>query len=329
MNCPREDFVFDGAMGELQGAELRELHQHLESCSYCANTYDELMGTAATLSAHRPEVVSLPLAAKATLQRRLNTLYEGKKPWYSRWFPQLEQRPALTLGLCAALIVYLFLGESEIMKPRVLSPQEHRLVIASVTVHTLHGEARSKGALVSPQQKFAFGDELSCEKDARLNLDWCGRGEVLVEGATDLRIKADGIALSKGTVHCSVEPTSLGFYVRTANVDVAVVGTHFTVTVDEKGQTNVDVSEGQVAVTDKKTMKTELLSAGDGSFYETEPEAVKSDDESGTDSALSTTEASEKGSTDDKAVVLKDNTVVEEEKEENEDNHSTTIEEGF
>ena len=346
MNCPQENYVYDAAMGELSETELQKLHHHLESCSFCANTYDDLMGTVEEVKAHQPRTASLPLSAKRTLQGKLNFLYEAKKPWYERWLPQSKQAPAFALGLCAALIVGLFLRKSQILNWYVPEPKQ-QLLVASITrsentMHTVSvrkvfGEARSKGKKLAPQQIFALGDEIICERDGRLYLDWCGRGQVLVEGASQLQIRADGVALKKGTVHCSVNPTSLGFYVRTANVDVAVVGTRFTVSVDKKGQTKVTVSEGKVAVTNKVTKKTELLSVGDRKVYEiTQVSSIgkrespqEPIDESGTDPALSTAEESEKGSTSDKAVVFEDRTVVEEEKDKNVDKYSKTVEEGF
>ena len=344
MTCPREERVYDAIMGELEEQELESLMAHLDDCSICEATYDELMGTTSTLLDEGPEEIFLSTSARRKLHGELNVLYATKAPWYERWFPSFNQTPACALGLCIALLVGLYLGQGQLHGPQFANDKgTEELVVASVNLRTVFGSAHCKDQELVPKQNFALGDEIEGEKGARLSLDWRGRGEVLVEGQSFLQICRDGLRLRAGTVHCAVKPTTEGFFVHCPNHDVAVVGTRFSVTVRENGETKVSVSEGTVAVTCKATKKMRLLNAGDEALFATEVKEA----ESGTNSAMEDGGKGKSGlkaQNDDNGVVADDRSVADSEDSgsssedsapDNEsavvedDDKSTTVEEGF
>lgn len=129
-------------------------------------------------------------------------------------------------------------------------------------------EALDPGAPVR-RGTFAPGEtvETSASQRVRVRID---RSEVLVAPGTRVRFSAISerevrLTVERGRVDVGFHPRRRGeqrMHVLTRTARVDVVGTVFHVTVDERGETSVGVSEGTVRVVDLREQTASLVHAG-------------------------------------------------------------------
>lgn len=129
----------------------------------------------------------------------------------------------------------------------------------------LAGDVRIERAGKAADEPLRHGDVLIARGAAMLRFP--DDGTVRLEPSVRLVLRADATAprgvelrLDQGKIACDLPPQLRGFVVRTAETDVAVVGTRFSVTADP-GVSRVGLDEGQVRL--RHPAGDLLLSPGD------------------------------------------------------------------
>jgi ferric-dicitrate binding protein FerR (iron transport regulator) len=149
----------------------------------------------------------------------------------------------LNWRIVAAVALLLVVAVGWIISPMLFeSDQPHLAMIAqSVGGYNNHGDAFRPGAGL---------DAGTLEVSRGLvRVDFSSGAQIAIEGPASLEIRSDmHIVVNRGIVTAIVPEAAIGFVIETEAARVVDLGTAFGISVDEDGQTDVCVFEGEVEV---------------------------------------------------------------------------------
>lgn len=142
----------------------------------------------------------------------------------------------------------------------VALPNSERDAIA--TLHPATGVAVTMldGTLVRDAQSLARGD--AWRSDGAVRVTWADHTTVWLPHGGAAEVIGDGLRVNHGTARAEVLPQATPFRIQTPHSTVTVLGTQFTVVVDDHG-TDVTVIEGRVTVDQRADGEHHVLGPGD------------------------------------------------------------------
>lgn len=241
MKC---NYDINDAFDYLDGQSDTEFAQQLEQCEACANHVAECqMARSVWSSVETPELTD---DQWATLDRKIRQQIideeSANKPY---WMPSFGRQLAWS-GALAALAIAAYVSVVSSGNPTdKTAPATPKTTIASLTA----------------------GDEVKTTTEpkrvtvAQARIDIAQQSSVKVESLTDENtvIKLESGAV---TLDVSPRPTGVTFQVTANDVLVTVVGTRFTVAINDDDSVLVSVEHGRVSVNQEGTEPTLLTDGG-------------------------------------------------------------------
>ncbi|HVG29458.1 MAG TPA: zf-HC2 domain-containing protein [Pyrinomonadaceae bacterium] len=263
------------AHGELAGAESARVATHLASCARCRGEFEEiklgirlvesvparpapaamwgeieaaLPALPATLPASAASADFESTAVHATprrrgpLRRRARgasddfALTVGRASWLAGWRRAAVACSLLVLfaGVCGVVWVY------------------HGSTRATWEVASLAGAPRVGSARVGKSARLGVGEWLETDADSRAELSVANIGQVEIDPGTRLRLVSTRLTehrveLARGRMHARIWAPPRLFFVDTPSAVAADLGCAYTLEVDDKGRSLLQVTSGWVA----------------------------------------------------------------------------------
>jgi len=270
MKC---NYDLNDAFDYLDGVSNEQFSQHLDGCGACTtHVADCRAARAVWKSVDSPELTD---SQWASLDRkiRLRVLDEESETRPS-WLPTLGRQLAWT-GALAALAIATYVS--------FLSPENQKQSPPATVASDNSVQTLSSGDAVTTGKQH----QTVTVAEARMNVAPQSRCKVASLTASNTVVE-----LQTGSVTFDVKPRPKGvtFQVKANDVMVTVVGTRFTVEIDDLGAVLVSVEHGQVSVQQGSAMAS-LLSDGDTIRKSVKPSIAKTEESEVTPTNETTEEA--------------------------------------
>ncbi|GMQ78873.1 MAG: hypothetical protein BMS9Abin02_1415 [Anaerolineae bacterium] len=269
------DYI-DGRLDEVTSMQVEE---HLSgNCKSCVSDLSWLEGTFSLMRTDEW------VAPSASLNIKLISAFKNKfKPadaqpsLLDKVIALFTLRPQLAWGAAAALVLIVFFVAFSIGGRTVYQDATATAAVGTVMVRSAGGDVWQA---VEEGSTFSAGDTIRTEDNSTVVLTYGDGSKTIVEANSEIHI-VEMSAARNGRNQVTILAQSIGrtqhhvnellgddshFEVRTPSALVTVVGTMFTVEVDQQGNTAVWVDEGIVAVSGGG--QTVQLVAGESTFVQ-------------------------------------------------------------
>lgn len=256
MNCTAcETQLHDYVDGELADADTRAISAHLAACAACREketALRTLLANAAGLAKERPPARDLwpTLAAQLTTETTSarSAAMSGSEPASATATPHPLARGLLTFlpwFATAAAVVFLAGVAARHASSHLHSP--------AWSVARLEGAPRVGMRAVSGSAPFQLGQWLETDATSRAKIAVGSVGEVTVDPNSRLRLAgvATGdhrLELARGSLRAFIWAPPRIFYVDTPSATAVDLGCAYTLTVDDRGDGELRVTSGYVAL---------------------------------------------------------------------------------
>ncbi len=260
-----EEWIYLSLDGELSPELVHQLERHLDGCRACQERYDRALAEQKLLSA---EMHSLSGQMEHLLEGGLDRrdlsridLGEERVPFWRQLRAPAGIAACLVVAASATLLVWL--------ATRGAGVELARLEWDARGLTLRHGDGALEQLAGTGARLFRTGEMARIDSGTQATLAFEERGiDVEIDGAAHFGVRLEGgiprLVLEKGAATCTVAPGMGGFWVETPAAFAKVAGTRFCVHHDaDRGQTLVEVLEGEVSVELRARVTRVTLRAGE------------------------------------------------------------------